>query len=535
MLFRFLSVAALTTSVQGFSVKAPSKVIAVNKANIPEIKAEGLVECPTYDPSEVSAGILQVGVGNFFRSHFCLYCEDVLNTPDLFEDNKEWGIAGAGLYSPKKRTMLEPQDWIQTLVERDGTSAKAKLLCSMVDYLPQNTEDESKKHEALMDKLLDPSTKIVSLTITEGGYFLYDGRFNLADPAIMKDLDNPDSPQTIFGMMIKALKIRREKDIAPFTIMSCDNIPHNGDVVKSIMTGLAEQQCSLDEQLACTNFADYIENEVAFPNSMVDRITPAATDVSIAWLKDTFGVEDVQPVFGEPFRQWVLEDKFCNGRPAWDKLPEDAGIIFTDDVGCYELMKIRILNGGHASLAYIAALLDVEYVDGAMNHELIGPFLDIIEKTEIIPTVPPVPGVVLEEYWDIIKERFSNPTIEDTIGRNTYDGASRQPKFIVPVAADALKKGTKIDGLAMVSAMWCRYCQGTTESGKPVPSRDPIWSRLTETAEEAKTNPNAWLAMKDVYGEVGENPEFQAAFAKALNIINEEGVEAALKSYIAEN
>mmetsp|Transcript_2723 Transcript_2723/g.3669 ORF Transcript_2723/g.3669 Transcript_2723/m.3669 type:complete len:550 (-) Transcript_2723:105-1754(-) len=539
MRFVIIASALLTTSVEALSsisVKAPTKVVSLNKANIAELQSEGFVECPNYDNSELTPGILQVGVGNFFRSHFCAYVEDVLNTPDLFEENKQWGIVGAGLYSPKKRDRLAPQDWIQTLVERDGTSAKASLLASMIDYLPQNTDDESKKHEALMEKLMDPNIKIVALTITEGGYYLYDGRFNLEDPAIMSDLDNPDSPHTIFGMMIKALKYRKENDILPFTILSCDNIPHNGDVVESIMTGIAEQQCSLDDQLACTNFADYIANEVAFPNSMVDRITPACTEASQEFLKKNFGVDDVSPIFCEPFRQWVLEDKFCNGRPDWDKLDlEKANIIFTDDVSPFELMKIRILNGGHASLCYPAALLDLEFVHDAMEHPLIGPFLDIVEKTEFIPTVPPVPNVDLPDYWQSIEERFSNPTIDDSIGRNTYDGASRQPKFIVPVADDALRNGGKIDGLAMVSAMWCRYCQGTTESGKPVPSRDPIWKRLHANAEKAKTDPNAWLSMRDVYGNVGDAPEFQEAFAKALKIINEEGVEAALKSYIGAN
>ena len=202
-------------------------------------------------------------------------------------------------------------------------------------------------------------------------------------------------------------------------------------------------------------------------------------------------------------------------------------------------MKIRILNGGHATLSYPSALLGVEYVHNSMEHPTISAFLDKVERNELIPTVPPVPdGTDLPSYWDIIAERFANPTIDDTIARNCYDGASRQPKFIVPPAKDALEMGGKIDGLALVSAMWCRYCEGTTESGEPVPSTDPQWDRLTALAKRAKEEePALWLTeLNDVYGDVvGQSPVFAAAFTKALNKIYADGVEAAMKEYIANN
>jgi len=232
-----------------------------------------------------------------------------------------------------------------------------------------------------------------------------------------------------------------------------------------------------------------------------------------------------------------VQDNFGQGRPDFDQLPASANIAFVDDVAPYELMKIRILNGGHASLCYPAALLDVEYVHSAMEHPVIGPFLDKLERTELIPTVPAVPdGTNLNEYWDIIATRFANPTIDDTIGRNTYDGASRQPKFIVPPASDALQAGGKIDGLALVSALWCRYCQGTTESGKPVPSTDPQWDRLQALALQAKKggDPTVWLTeLNDVYGDlVGSSKVFAAAFTKAFDKIEADGVEAAMQEYI---
>jgi len=226
---------------------------------------------------------------------------------------------------------------------------------------------------------------------------------------------------------------------------------------------------------------------------------------------------------------------FVNGeRPKWEKCET---VMFVDDVHPYELMKIRILNGGHASLCYPSALLGLQYVHDAMEHPVIGPFLDKLERTEIIPTVPPVPDTNLEEYWDIIAERFSNPTIMDTIERNCYDGSSRQPKFITPVIADALKKGgaDACDGLALVSAMWCRYCQGTTEAGEKIMPNAPNWDFLQETAMKAKDDPCVWLdANADVYDAagVGQNPVFREAFKKALTAVETKGVEKAMKDYI---
>ena len=496
----------------------------LSSAILPTLKAAGKVATPKFNPKDIKPGILHLGVGNFHRSHVAAYMNDLFNNDALVESHKDWGIVGGGImhFDDAKRKQLEPQDWMQTLVEIDADGTKPQLLTSMIDFLP--VDHEGKKHEALQDMLM--KVKIVSLTVTEGGYYLNDGKFDLGHAHIQHDIANPDSPQTIFGMMLKALKLRREAGVAPFTIMSCDNIPHNGKVVEGVVVGLAKEM--YDEE-----FVAWLEDNVAFPNSMVDRITPATTESQKKFVKDNYGYEDDAPIFCEPYRQWVLEDNFTDGRPEFEKI--DPSITFVDDVAPYELMKIRILNGGHASLSYPAALLSLEYVHDAMEHPLIGKFLDIVEKTEIIPTIPPVPGTDLADYWKLINSRFSNPAMGDTIGRNTYDGASRQPKFIVPVAADGLKKGTKVDGLALVSAMWCRYCQGTVENGDEVPSKDPQWDRLTETAEEAKTNPAAWLAMEDVYGAVGQDPVFQEAFAKALNTINSKGVEAALQQYIDEN
>jgi mannitol 2-dehydrogenase len=261
---------------------------------------------------------------------------------------------------------------------------------------------------------------------------------------------------------------------------------------------------------------------------MVDRITPATSERERAHVRDTYGHECASPVFCEPYRQWVLEDNFPQGRPALERV----GVQFVPDVAPYEKMKIRILNGGHASLCYPAALLGVKYVHEAMEHPVIASFLNALERTEIIPTVPSVPETSLTEYWKLIAKRFSNPTINDTILRICFDGSSRQPKFIIPVAADGLKEGRNVDGLALVSAMWCRYCQGKTEAGEIIEPNDPEWNRLHETALKAVEDPSYWLDMTDIYGELGQNPKFLESFSTALHTISREGVEAAMQKYI---
>ena len=447
---------------------------------------------------------------------------------DLFsnslDENVEWGIVGGGIMSfdDDKRKLLQSQDWLQTLVEQDATSSKGSIIASMIDFLP--VDHIEKQHKELCAALADPAIKIVSLTITEGGYFLSDGKFDANAPEIKHDIEHPTNPHTIFGMMIQAIIKRREASVIPFTIMSCDNIPENGHVAKEVVVGLAGQMHGPE-------MAQWIADNVSFPNSMVDRITPGPTAATKAFVKDSYGFEDQAPIFCEPFRQWVLEDNFKSGRPAWETL---ENVTIVKDVTPFENMKLRILNGGHASLCYPSALLGVAHVHEAMEHPTIGPFLDALERVEIIPTVPPVPNTDLTKYWECISHRFANPVLCDTIGRNCYDGASRQPKFIVPTARDALRAGASVDGLALVSAMWCRYCLGTMEDGTVIPPNDPQWDRLQAKAREAQTQPSVWLSMKDVYGEVGESPVFQEAFARAVQSIQKEGVEGAMKSYIAK-
>lgn len=486
-----------------------------------------------YDREALQAGIVHVGVGNFHRAHMAVYLDELLrSSPDSSSNmnnknkinnnnnNNMWGLVGAGVMPDHKDTanVLQNQDCLWTVVTRNADSTQPQIVGSMMDCL-----DYSENHDELKDELLQPNIKIVSLTVTEGGYFLHDGQFDPTHPKILHDAQHPESPQTVFGVMVQALRERRQAGIAPFTIMSCDNVPHNGAICKVATLGLAHMQ---DPELAA-----WMQDHVTFPNSMVDRITPATTAAEKeSGTQSAYGYSDHWPVYCEPFKQWVLEDSFCNGRPAL----EAVGVQFVPDVTPYERAKIRILNGGHASLCYPAALLGLDFVHEAMEHDVIREFLDTVERTEIVPGVPAVPDTDLPAYWETIQRRFANPTIRDSIARNCYDGASRQPKFILPPIQDNLASSRSVRGLAMVSALWCRYCVGTTERGEPIASNnDPSWDRLQSIALQAQTDPQQWLALnKDVYGKVSENPVFSNAFAHAVKSIQDLGVEGAMKEYI---
>jgi mannitol 2-dehydrogenase len=303
--------------------------------------------------------------------------------------------------------------------------------------------------------------------------------------------------------------------------MSCDNLPGNGDVTRAAVTGLA--------RLSDPALADWIAANVAFPNGMVDRITPATGPRERA-LAAEFGLADPVPVTCEPFRQWVVEDHFPQGRPALEKV----GVTFTPHVHAFEKMKIRILNGGHATIAYPGGLMGIEFVHQAMAHPLILGFLNKVEREEIIPYVPPPPDTDLNAYYDLIVQRFANPEVADTERRLCLDGSNRQPKFIIPSLRDALAAGGPIDGLALVSALWCRYCAGTEEDGTPIPPNDPNWDRLVPLALAAKADPGAWLdGLGDVYGETARDKRFRPAFAAALSGVWSNGVAATLTSYLA--
>ncbi len=479
--------------------------------NIAAISTAGT---PDYPRSSLSAGIVHFGVGNFHRAHQAVYLDALFKTGK----DRDWAIIGAGVL-PSDETMrqiLADQDFLSTVVEQSAERSSAHITGSMIDFL--SPDDPA----AIIGTLADPSIRIVSLTITEGGYFINPatGVFDPANPAILADGARPDTPKTVFGLIVAGLKARRKAGIPPFTVMSCDNIPHNGVVARNAVAGLA--------RLSDPELSEWIIAHVAFPNAMVDRITPATGERERQLLIRDFAIQDGWPVFCEDFCQWVLEDTFPAGRPAL----ESVGVQFVPDVTPYENMKIRILNGGHAVIAYPAGLMDIHFAHEAMVHPLILAFLRKVEREEIIPMVPPVPNTNLQDYYQLIEDRFANPKIGDTIRRLCLDGSNRQPKFIIPAIADRLQAGAGITGLALASALWCRYCHGTTESGQQIEANDPNWGRLAPIALTARENPTAWLEMADIYGEVGRSEVFRKRFAGMLQAIWRDGVEHVVSRYV---
>jgi len=470
---------------------------------------------PRYGRDALRAGILHIGVGNFHRAHQAVYLDDLFNAGK----NRDFALLGAGLRpgDAAMRRALEPQDWLTTVVELEPGANAARICASMAGFLPIGEDAR-----AIVAALDDPALRIVSLTITEGGYCIdpATGTFNPEHPEIRYDAAHLDAPKGVFGVLVAALNRRRAQGAQPFTVMSCDNIPGNGHVTQDAVTGLAD--------LVDRDLGAYVRNEVAFPNSMVDRITPATTDRERAMLKERFGIEDNWPVFCEPFRQWVLEDHFTAGRPAL----EDVGVTFTPEVAAFELMKLRILNGGHATIAYPAALLGIHFVSDAMADPHVRGFLDKLEMEEIVPCVPPVPGVDLGEYYKLIARRFSNPEVGDTIPRLCLDGSNRQPKFILPSTRDRLTKGRDVTGLALESALWCRYCAGTADDGTPIELQDENATRLSTAARGARNDPAVFLGLRDIFGDVADAPAFRTSFASALQSLWRDGTRPTLQRYL---
>ena len=482
-------------------------------ANLDAIKATAAI--PAYDRSALTAGIVHFGVGNFHRAHQAIYLDDLFNTGS----DHDWAIVGAGVLPSDEamRAKLEAQDFLTTVVEQDNNKSAARVTAPMIDYLrPGNAA-------ATIAQLADPAIRIVSLTITEGGYFLdpASGMFNPQHPAIAADGNNPGDPKTVFGLIIAGLKARKDKGIMPFTVMSCDNIPGNGEVTHAAVSGLA--------RLSDPAFAEWIEANVAFPNGMVDRITPATGPREVGIVADDYGIDDNWPVLLRGVQAMGAGGSFSR-RPS--RARKGRRLSSWPDVAPYEHMKIRILNGGHAAIAYPAALLDIHFVHEAMEDKTVCAFLAKLEEDEIIPVVPPVPNTDLNAYFKKVESRLFNPKIADTIPRLAQDGSNRQPKFILPTTADRLRRGEDVVGLSLVSALWCRYFAGTTDSGQAITFNDGSADRLHAAAIKAKDDPQAFLALSDIFGDVAQSTLFQKRFAHALRTLWDKGTRATLQLYL---
>lgn len=494
------------------SVTSNKKPLPLNENNLESIQSAVLK--PNYIRSNLSAGILHIGVGNFHRAHLSWYLHRLMQK-DLAKD---WAIIGSGItqYDVKMREGLQVQDFLTTLIELDPEGNQScEVVGPMIGYVPVE-----KNNQKLIIAMSDSNIRIVSLTVTEGGYFLDEnGDFNLKHPDIIHDINNPNIPKTVFGVIVSALKNRKKNNIGPFTGLSCDNLMQNGNKLKQAIIGIAKEQ---DLELS-----EWINQNCTFPNAMVDCIVPRTGEIEIDIVRN-LGIEDLAPVSHEDFRQWVIEDKFCKGRPPWEKV----GVQFSDNVHGYEDQKIRILNGGHQILANAAELLNIETVRDAMKNKMIVSLLEKIEKDEIIPHIKPVPGYTPLEYYELIASRFSNPSIQDTTRRVAFDGSSRHAGFLVPSIKDGIKHNISIIGLSLAEALWARMCEGTREDGSIIEPNDPHWEKLNACAKKSKENPLEWLEQLEIYGDTSKDDKFRDYFSKWLKMIYQEGVENTLNEYL---
>ena len=475
----------------------------------------GAIMRPDYDRTALTPGIVHIGLGNFHRAHQAWYLHRLMQAGKAHD----WGIIGASVRNEDaaQRERLLAQDCLTTLIELDPSGTSAEVVGSMIGYVP--IEDGN---GALIRQLSDPAIRIVSLTVTEGGYFLDPAtkRFDPDHPDIRHDASNLACPRTAFGAMVAALKARRDAGHGPFTCQSCDNLPGNGRILREVVLGLAT--------LADADLGAWIGAQASFPNSMVDCIVPA-TGPNERALAQSLGVADQAPVTHENFRQWVIEDDFCAGRPAW----EDVGATFSDRVHDFEAMKLRLLNGGHQIIAAPAEILGLATISDALAHPLIAGLLRKVGLEEIGPHVASVPGMTPAGYVDLIDQRFSNPEIHDTVRRVAFDGASRHTGAVLPAIRDAIAQGTKLDGLALSQALWARMCSGTREDGSTIAPNDPVWPDLNAAALKARDDPRAWLAQRHLYGTIAEDSAFAAAFANHLRSLYAHGTEETLRAYLA--
>jgi mannitol 2-dehydrogenase len=463
--------------------------IPLRMSNLDAIHVRG-VPVPCYDRSALVPRILHVGVGGFHRAHMALY------TDDIAAEGSDWGICGVGLLGADRRMadVLRGQDHLYTLIERDSDGSRPRIVGSIVDYVLATGDAP-----AFSARVADPELAVLSLTITEGGYRVTDG-----NPTI----------ETI----VHALDARRASGAPALTILSCDNLPGNGDVAREAIVTLAERRGP--------DLARYLEGST-FPNSMVDRITPQTHDVDRAWLREETGVDDGWPVVCETFRQWVIEDRFAAGRPPW----EDAGVLFTDRVHEWELYKLRMLNASHSCMAYLMALAGVVYVDEAVAIPFVHRYLQRLLATEAIPTLAEIPGYPPTDYAETVLARFANTGVRDQIARLCIDGTAKFPSFLIPTVEAQIARGGPLACAALALAGWARYL-GTVPPRLRAP--DSHGDRAVQLAVRSLTEPLAFLELDEVFTpRLRESERFRHAFSKATADVARRGPLGAIEAVLA--
>jgi len=465
------------------------------------------IDQPEYDRNQIRTGIVHLGIGAFHRAHQAVYTDSCLASGD-----HHWGILGVSLRSSDTRDALEPQDGLYTVATRDGSGDSFRVIGSIGKVLvaPENPE-------AVLAAMADPACRIISLTVTEKGYCYSPATASLDENHvdIIHDLANPATPRSAIGFIVEALACRCAKGTEPFTLLSCDNLPSNGETLKRVVTRFAE--------LRDAGLGQFIREKVAFPSTMVDRIVPATTDADRAAVAKATGLADAWPIMTEPFTQWVVEDHFPSGRPAWEKF----GVTFVDNVDAFELMKLGLLNGSHSTLAYLGYLAGYETVSDVMQAEGFSALVEAMMDEEITPTLPPLPGFDIGAYKAELRERFRNPALRHRTWQIAMDGSQKLPQRLLNTIRRRLEEKAPFDSLALGVAGWMRYASGIDENGKPIDVRDPLANEFKQrTAGKTSAGDliEAYLGLEQIFGEdLPKNVEFRRTVGAALEKLLREG------------
>jgi mannitol 2-dehydrogenase len=486
-------------------------MLPLNASNLSSLPKD--LPVPSYDREALRTGIVHFGVGGFHRAHQAMYVDRLMSAGTA----RDWAICGVGVMPADRRMrdVMVAQDGLYTLVVKapDG-SLSARVIGSITQYLFAPDDPD-----AVVEKMSSPDVRIVSLTVTEGGYNInaVTGEFVADNPDVRHDLAPGAAPRTTFGLITAALARRRERGLPPFTIMSCDNIQGNGHAARRSFVAFATL---LDPDLG-----RYVEDTVRFPNSMVDRITPVTTDDDRDEVRKRFGVDDAWPVVCEPFTQWALEDVFNQGRPPF----EDAGVQVVADVEPYELMKLRLLNASHQALCYFGYLAGYRLVHEVAQDPLFAGFLLAYMDREATPTLEPVPGIDLDEYKHQLIDRFSNAQVRDTVARLCAESSDRIPKWLLPVIRHNLETGGEIVRSTAVVASWARYAEGVDEQGRPIEVVDRLRDTLVAAAARQQEDPLAFIANRELFGDLIDNERFVSTYRSALASLHTKGARATLE------
>lgn len=470
----------------------------------------------SYKPADHGVGIVHLGIGAFHRAHQAIYTDDVLRG-----SGGDWRITGVSLRSRAVAEQLNPQDGLYTVMTRSGEGDTCRVIGSVARVLVA-PEDPA----AVLQAMADPAVKIVSLTVTEKGY-CHDpatGRLNKAHPDIMNDLAHPDSTRTAIGFIVRGLELRYATGIAPFTVLSCDNLPHNGALVRDLVLRFAE--------LAEPDLVDWITKKVTFPSTMVDRIVPATTPDVLARGEALLGVRDEGLVAAEPFSQWVLEDKFCNGRPRW----EAVGALMVEDVSPFETAKLRLLNGTHSALAYLGLRTGHTYMHEAVANPALLTYAKRLMCTESAPSLDAPPGLDLDTYVGDLLDRFANPALNHKCFQIAMDGSQKLPQRLLDTARHHLANDGSIDAVALAVAAWMCHVTGIGPDGTPHEVQDPITDTLQRACEKAGNNAgtlsNELLSIDIIFGsDLPEDSRFRRAVTNWLHILLGMETTTALQSF----